>query len=233
MRLIINLDGAFEIPYDHSYLLYSAVLSAMKNIDQDLVSQIHNNSRSPKYCMSQLLPGGKRNFTKSGLRAERFIFLISSLNSEILEKIKSGIEKQKFITIGNSKLPVHSTILENPPITSGIVNMISRSPIVLKNEGKYITARDPDFSRVLENNIAAKYMKVRGGSPRIRFLRITDTKVKLSNLKGVGIPSSMVAFTISADYDLIEFIVNVGVGAKTQMGFGFIEEQKKGVDNDF
>ena len=73
----------------------------------------------------------------------------------------------------------------------------------------------------------------KGTLPKIQFMRITNSKPKLSNLKGTGIPSSIISFTISADYDLLDFIQNTGLGSKTQMGFGFIEEQKSGVEYDF
>jgi|GEM_PF-5348040 CRISPR-associated endoribonuclease Cas6 len=231
MRLIINLDGGNEVPYDHSYLLYSAVINAVRSVDTSLASAIHNNSHYPWYCLSQLLPGGKREYTKTGMKAERFIFLISSLDTAVLEKIKAGIERQENIFVGNIEMSVHSTMMETPYISSGIVNMISRSPIVLKSEGRYVSSKDEDFQSVLQNNITSKYAKVKQLLPRIKFMRITSAKSKLSALKGIRIPSTMVNFTISADYDLIDFIASVGIGSKTQMGFGFIEEQRRVSNN--
>ena len=233
VRLIVNLDSGSEVPYDHSYSLYSSILNALRNSDSGLALAIHNNPHFPRYCMSQLLPGGKRQFSKTGIIADRFIFLISSLEAEILYKIKRGLELQKQIILGSIVLPVRSTTLEPTSISSSIINMISRSPIVLKHQGKYVTSKDDIFSSVLQSNIISKYAKVKGTVPRIQFMRITNSKPKLSNLKGTGIPSSIISFTISADYDLLDFIQNTGLGSKTQMGFGFIEEQKSGVEYDF
>ena len=232
VRLLVNLDSESEVPYDHSYFLYSSILSALRNTNPGLASDIHNNPHFPRYCMSQLLPGGKREFSKTGIIADRFIFLISSLEAEILDKIKHGLELQGHIILGSNILLIHSITLETTRISSGIINMISRSPIVLKHQGKYVTSKDDIFSSVLQANIISKYAKVKGTLPKIQFMRITNSKSKLSNLKGTGIPSSMISFTISADYDLLDFIQNTGIGAKTQIGFGFIEEQKNGVDYD-
>ena len=226
MRLVINLDCNGEVPYDHQYLLYSSILNSVKGADENLVSKIHDNSHSPRFSLSQLLPVGEREFKGSGIKADRFIFFISSLDVTILEKIKFGIESKNYIIIGNNRMLIHSIKFETPRISSEIVNMISRSPVILKNENKYITTSDENFSTILQNNIISKYKKVTGKEPYIKFIRLTNSKSKLSILKGAGIPSSMLTFTIGANYELLDFIVNVGIGAKTQMGFGYIEEQR-------
>jgi len=234
MRLVFNLNsGGTEIPYDHSYRLYSAILQSLRAVDPSFASSIHDGSFIPKFCISQLLPGGKRVFGKTGIWAERFIFIISSLNDEFLAQIKQKLDSQKEIFLGDISLPIYSIKSETVYVSSEIVNMITRSPIVLKYGGKYITSNDEDFPAILQQNITSKYKKVQGVTANIKFLRITSAKSKLSTLKSAGIPSSMITFTISADYELLEFITRTGIGAKTQMGFGFVEEQKRGIEHDF
>ena len=233
MRLIINLDGGVEVSYDHTYQLYSFIVSAIRKVDQDLASKIHNNSHYPRYCMSQLLPGGKREFGKTSMKAERFIFLVSSLDKEILEKVKSGIEILEKVVIGKSELRLHSITFEHVNITSEIVNMFSRSPIILKENGKYLTPNDENYKTALVNNITSKYMKVKGTVPKIRFLKIISYKSKLMSLKNAKIPASFIKFTISSEYEFIDFIACVGVGSKTQMGYGFVEEERREVNYEF
>ena len=85
-----------------------------------------------------------------------------------------------------------------------------------------------DIQRVLESNIISKFQKVRGLKPNIRFIKIQDLKLKQVGFKGIKLPGLMIKFTISADLELLSFILTVGLGSKNKLGFGFIEEEKTG-----
>lgn len=228
MRLIVNLEGAGKtIPYDNSYALYSSLLSKLEAGNPSLAEAIHE-CRTPKFSISQLLPGGSRKFTKEGIKADRFIFLLTSLDDSFLKAVKDIIGKDGQLEMHGDVFKVYSLNQENVNPSSEIISIVSRSPVILKSDNRYVTLSEQEaFRTALVRNIESKYLKVTGKTEQVKFLNILDGKTKLANFKNAGIPCSFVRFTIGAGMDMLRVILHVGLGARTQMGYGFVEEVKK------
>lgn len=234
VRLIINLEGAGKlVPYDNSYALYSSVLSKLEAGGPDLAAAIHEG-RTPRFSLSQLLPGGSRRFTKEGIKADRFIFLLTSLDNSLLKTVKDIIGKDRQLQMNGDAFRVHSLSEENVNPSSEIISVVSRSPVILKSENRFVTLSDKyEFRTALICNIESKYLKVTGKLERVKFLNILDGKTKLANFKQARIPCSFIRFTIGAELNMLRVMLHVGVGARTQMGYGFVEEVKgQGQDHE-
>lgn len=228
MRLIINFNGeGLTIPYDHTYSLYSALLRSVSKYYSETSNKIHDNVESyfPKFCMSQLLPGGKRKMNANGKSADRFILLISSLDKEILDQIADSLTKDGQLMVCGVVLNLFSVKFEENKVSSEIVTLITRSPVILKNNGDYITSRDEIFNDVLLYNINRKIRKVIGDGASVHFTSILAHDERLLTVKGAKIPASQIKFTIGGDIGALEAIVQLGIGSKTQIGFGYIEEE--------
>lgn len=230
MQLIVNLDpNNFEIPYDHSYQLYSSLISLLDRLNPDMASQLHGYNSDLRFSMSQIMPGGKRRFTKEGFSGERFIFFISSFNKSILIKIRESLEESGHIVIFNNKFQIHSMFFRDVNPSSEIITIHSRSPIILKTGQKFLFNEPEEvILRAIDSNIRSKYLKANGRDPNIRFIQIQDIKTKKVGIKGVKLPGFLINFTISADLDVLSFILTVGLGSKNKLGFGFVEEEKAG-----
>ncbi len=227
MHLLINLDGGgIPIPYNHSYELYSSLLNVIKTHDPKLAEQIHSKDSAPSFCMSELLPGGKREFTKDSIMAERYILLLSSLNSGIISEISIALSKEGKLSIGSYTLKIFSIYTKEIKPSAEVVTLVSKGPVVIKNNNKYLTGNDNDFQEKLVENIRNKYKAATGKEGYVNFLKILSEKNKLVKIKDGLIPCTMIKIVISADFELLEVLLNVGVGSKTQMGFGFLEEEK-------
>ena len=235
MQLIVNLNSNdFEVPYDHSYQLYSSVISLVSKQNQEIASQIHGLNSNLKFSLSQLMPGGKRKFTKVGFTGERFVFIISSQETSLIYTIKNSLEMSGAVELFDNRFEIHSIFTRNVIPSAEIVTIKSRSPIILKNDNRYFFKESPEeIQRVLESNIIAKFQKVRGIKPNIRFIKIQGLKLKQVGFKGIKLPGLMVKFTISADIEVLTFILTVGLGSKNKLGFGFIEEEKQGDSDGF
>ena len=233
VQLIVNLDSSnLEVPYDHAYQLYSSLISLVSKQNQEIASQLHGFNSNLKFSLSQLMPGGKRKFTKVGFTGERYVFIISSLETSLIYEIKKSLEVSGFVELFHNHFRIHSVITRNITPTAEILTIKSRSPIILKNDNRYFFKESPEeIQRVLESNIIAKFQKVRGIKPNIRFIKIQGLKLKQVGFKGIKLPGLMIKFTISADIEVLTFILTVGLGSKNKLGFGFIEEEKQG-DSD-
>lgn len=235
MQLIVNIDSNnFQIPYDHSYQLYSSLLSLIAIQDEAMASKLHGYNPNFMFSMSQIMPGGKRKFTGRGFYGERFIFIISSLEDSLINLIEQALKKSGRIEMFNSSFHVHSVLRRQVRPSSEIITVKSRSPVILKKENKYYFMEPPEeILSALEFNMKNKYLKAMGKLSDIRFMKLNRIKLKKIGLKGVKLPGLMLSFTISADLEFLSFILNVGIGSKNKLGFGFVEEEKVGDYNNY
>jgi CRISPR-associated endoribonuclease Cas6 len=235
MQLIVNMDSNnFEMPYDHSYQLYSSLLSLIEKQNETVAPKLHGYNPHLRFNISQIMPGGKRKFTKQGFYGERFVFIISSLDESLIYIMKQALEQSGQISVFNNSFHIHSLLTRNVSPSSEIITVKSRSPIILKVDNKYYFKNSPEeILGALEFNIKNKYLKVKGNLPNIRFIKLQKIKLKEIGLKGVKIPGLMITFTISADLEFLSFILTVGIGSKNKMGFGFVEEEKAGDGYDY
>lgn len=228
-KLIINwdVDSNYTIPYDHSYLVYSSLLQALQEKDGQLDTIIHSEKKSPLYAMSNLIPSGNCKFTSKGMNAHKLVLLISSAHDDILSRFEKAISLAGHIKVGPAVLNYHSSSMTDIVVPSSVPELVSRSPIVLRDSNRYVTSGDSDFIHVLKSKIIAKVSATDNlHNPRISLLRLTWNKKKVFTVHSGKVPCSLVKFVIDADEPVLKNILTYGIGAKTQLGFGMIEVSK-------
>ncbi len=227
MKLILNFDKPIlpeVVSYDHQYMVYSGILNALSSINSGLADKLHCQDKGPEFVMSQLLGGGRKTFDNNGMIADRFVLLIASRKIEILSEIKKGIEKMGQLKAGPLILPYHSgeIVQINPP--GQTPELVTKSPVVLKVDGRFIRQGDEGFIDELKASIIRKYQAITGqDNASIRFLRILDSKSKLCRVGSAKIPCTHMRFVIDTDPEVVKIMMTDGLGSKTQLGFGFIE----------
>ena len=225
MQLIVNLDSdGSEISYDHSYQLFSSIISLVSGKDKGTADKLHTYNSNLRFNLSQLMPGGRRKFTNSGFYGDRFIFLISSLDSDLITHIRDLLNLSKEIEVLNHKLKIHSTLIRDIQPSSEIITLRTRSPAILKYNNKYLSNETEEIVlAAIQANIENKYMKVRGEKPNIKFIKIVKLKRKLVGIKGIKLPAFMLDIAICSKLEVLKFLIDVGLGSKNQLGFGFLE----------
>jgi len=234
MQLIINLDADnYKIPYNHSYQLYSSILSLLESQNSSLSNKIHNYRSGTKFSLSQLMPGGKRKFTDVGFYGERLVFIISSTEDSFIEELKANFSRSEYIEIFMHKFKIHSVRTAQISPSSEIINVKSRSPVILKVENKYLSNESEEqILEALMKNLRGKFLKVNKTDLNVRFVNIISIKRKVVEVKGTKLPAFMLKVMFNAELDVLKFILSVGFGSKNQLGFGFVEEEKEFVLDD-
>jgi CRISPR-associated endoribonuclease Cas6 len=171
------------------------------------------------------MPGGKRKFSKNGFVGERYLFFISSENDKLIFSLRDLLEENKKINLFDHKFEIYSLRIRKVEPSSELLMLKTRSPAILKENNHYLYSEDiEEISDSVLRNIKSKYLKAKGKEPNVRFLKIIKIKRKIVGFKNVKLPAFMIYFLISADNDVLKFIMQVGLGNKTKLGYGFIEE---------
>lgn len=223
-KLIVNIDNFNNsiIPYEHQYYIHSYILSELKVINEKLANEMYN-SKIPYFVMSQLNPGGNSIFKKDGFYCKRFVLFINSENRYLLEFLKNIFSENKIILLKDIKLRVHSSYIFQPKIDEIIPELVTRSPIILKNNSRYVAYGDDIFYDTFLESIEKKFAKILNKSITIRGLNIIYGKRKLYHIHNAPIECSVIKFIIDADVDVIRAILCFGIGKNTRLGFGMVD----------
>ena len=226
-KLIVNLDPEkldSIVPYDHQYVMYSSILLAINKYDPALAHEIHDKNAFPQFTMSQLIPAGDRDFLPEGIKAKRFVLMIISKNDKIINSCQKSLQESKKLSIADTRLIYHSSRVVDVREPPEIPELVSRSPIVLKSGGKYISFGDEEFLDTLKSNILGKVKAIHNSSTgRISFVRVLEGRKKAYTIHSAKVSCSIIRFIIDADRVVLDTIMNYGIGSKTQMGFGMVE----------
>jgi len=218
-------ENGAVIPYDHQYRTYASLLNCIRAIDPDLAASLHQAYAAPRFVMSQIMGSGKKKFTANGFSSDRYVLILSSRETDLLEKIASAVESEGSLKFEDVVLPFHSYSLI-PIIAPHIpVEFVTKSPIVVQIGDRYLRPGDDGFLKELKASILRKTAAIYPDRDigDIRYLRLIDSKNKLCTVAGGKIPCSFIRFVIDASTEIIETVVTNGVGSKNQIGFGFVE----------
>jgi CRISPR-associated endoribonuclease Cas6 len=208
-------------------MVYSGLLKCLSSVDSSLSDALHSTKGKPNYVMSQLLGAGRKTFDKDGIQAQRYVLLIASRDLQLLEQMKKGFEETKEMRVGILDLPYYSSEIVKVSIPEPLPEMVTRSPIALKKDGRFLRHGEGGFEVALKESIKRKYAAIMGReAPDIGILRVLESKSKLFRVGPAMIPCTHMKFCIDAPSDLIGIMLTDGVGSKNQLGFGFVEEAK-------
>jgi CRISPR-associated endoribonuclease Cas6 len=230
MKLVVNFDrprSGSPIPYDHQYMVYSGLLKCLSSVDSSLSDALHSTKKKPNFVMSQLLGVGGKVFDKDGIQSQRYVLLIASRDLQLLEQMRNGIEGTKEMRVGVLDLPYHSSEIVKVSVPGPFPELVTKSPIALKKDGRFIRHGEDSFEAALKDNVRRKYASITGcEAPDTGVLRIMESKTKLFRVGPAMIPCTHMRFCIDAPPELIAIMLTDGIGSKNQLGFGFIEEAR-------
>jgi len=223
-KLIINIDNSTNslIPYEHQYYIHAFILSELEKINPKLSSELYH-SKIPYFVMSQLIPGENAIFKKEGFFCKRLVLFINSADMSLLEFLKVIFAADKNILLNGLKLHVHSSYISNPPVDEIVPELVTRSPIILKDNNRYVAYGDDDFYKVLKNSLSNKLSKIFDRDIQIRGINVTYGKRKLYHIHNSPIVCSMIKFVIDVDSDALKALLCFGIGKNTRLGFGMVD----------
>lgn len=218
MRILIELSKNKEpVPYDYLPRLVGCVHKWIgPNTVHDKISL---------YSFCHLLNGCQENDHLSFRDGAKLI--ISSVNTEFLKVIISGIQKSPGFSYGMSVSGI--TIIQDPDLTNKTV-FKCLSPVFIKrtieNNQKYYVYSDPEASQLLTETLLTK-MKAAGIQNKTISIQFdphyNNPKTKLILYNSIKIKSSICPVIIEGDPDAKLFAWNAGIGNSTGIGFGAIE----------
>lgn len=239
-------EKAVFLPYKlYRKGLTNAVYSFLNHSNADYGKLIHENGWSSDrpaniklFCYSDLL-GKNILMDDEGISflSDTQYLKISSPDQGFISHIASGAILTDVLDIAGRKYKIESIKKYVSPEFSTYAVFKSITPIVISSSREDQQRNIPRFLRSsfvslieqrLVHNMLVKYstfknQKIAEIPLKIKVLSITD-KIKYHEGAEFSFPCFYGSFALQGDPELIKFAYQVGLGEKTGMGFGFVEE---------
>jgi len=244
MRFRISLyseKAKFKLPYNYNYALASAIYSFLSKGNASFSDFLHDegfyhNGKAFKLFTFSPLFSSRRKALKDGLLMEGKIdWFISSPREEFVANLANGILEQGFLSFRGQRLIVEQVEVLHQPTFENRMPFRTLSPIVIStgkvdNNGnlhkRYLSPEEPEFSKILEENLRRKYKVCYGKEPTgvgISLELLRTPQSKLIDYKGIKVRGWFTHFIAQGNTDLIEIGYKAGFGENNSAGFGMVE----------
>ena len=260
MRITLELSHrqrTVTLPINNSHLISSLIYNIVDKSSSEYAELLHDqgyrlqNRAFKLFTFSPVYPGSRRKWVmhENGTMstAEALLHVtISSPKEEFIEHLVIGLLQEPFVWIGKERFRVETVRkLDSPDFTDNMP-FIMLSPLVcttkreLEQYPQFLFPGDPEFERVLLENLCRKYQVLHGrefacNSEQFSFVidpayveRMNGKIQKLITLKEgrsdeTKIKGTLAPFRLQAPRELIEVGYECGFGEKNSMGFGMVK----------
>ncbi|NTU54136.1 MAG: CRISPR-associated endoribonuclease Cas6, partial [Chlorobiaceae bacterium] len=182
MRITLELSHrkrSVTLPINNSHLISSLIYNIVDQSSSDYAKRLHEqgyrleNRAFKLFTFSPLYPAHSRKWLlhENGTMStgESLLHLtISSPKDEFIEHLVVGLMRETVVWIGNERFHVETVRKLDPPEYSDEMHFIMLSPVVCTTKHgpeqypQYLYPGDPEFTRVLLENLCRKYQTLYG-----------------------------------------------------------------------
>ena len=236
MQLLLTFEntGIVDIPVNYNYYIQSSIFTLLADEDPEYAAMLHDTAYGGKYRYKLFTFGelkGKSHFHDKKLYYEGNIVLeIRSVSDMFLQVIMNSALKAGKMRIGKHDLQIKNIELFTYQITDSLIKIHTLTPIVAKaqtddNKTIYYSPQDVRFIRRVREAFESKYEVYFGTKPQssIDILPMNEGKKVVTNYKGTWINAYHGVFQLYGEPEHLQFLYDVGLGAKTSQGFGMFD----------
>jgi CRISPR-associated endoribonuclease Cas6 len=260
MRITLELSHrkrTVTLPINNSHLVSSLIYNIVDQSSSDYAERLHEqgyrreNRAFKLFTFSPVYSGHSRKWAlyDNGTMSTSDALLhvtISSPKPEFIEHLVVGLMRETLVSIGKERFRVETVRKLDPPEFSDEMRFIMLSPVVCTTKrepeqyAQYLYPGDPEFKRVLFENLCRKYQTLHGRSiecseadfefelNRAYVERMQGKIQKLITIKEgwsdeTKIKGTLAPFRIRAPRELIEVGYECGFGEKNSQGFGMVK----------
>ena len=236
MQILLTFEntGIIDIPVNYNYYIQSSIFALLADEDAGFSAMLHDNAYGGKYKYKMFTFGelkGRNHFHDKKLYYEGDIRLeIRSASDMFLQVIMNSALRTRKIRIWKHDLQIKNVELFTYQITDSLIKVRTLTPIIAKeqtddNKTIYYSPQDVRFIRRIREGFESKYEAFSGEKPRtsIDMLPVKEGKKVVTNYKGTWINAYHGIFQLYGEPESLQFLYDVGLGAKTSQGFGMFD----------
>lgn len=206
-------DGP-DPPYDHNFLLGSAVLSLLRDHSPEASQAIHDSPHRTAYVLSEI-------HRVTG-KAKEAWFRVGTSHERVANIVGKALVPGTELRINATTFRIADLAIEEPTVRPG--EYVTLSPILLRDKetGQHLVHDSPGYVERLQaaaNHQVKQYLKKEG---TIRVLRFEPQAVRKRTIKGRTVLAQKGRMLLDGPEDELRLMVDHGIGMSPALGFGMV-----------
>jgi CRISPR-associated endoribonuclease Cas6 len=257
LKLELKGNGPYLLPINYQYPLSAWIYKVIHQGNNKFAHWLHEKGYMDKKRQYKLFTFSQLNIDKFTIDNDRLVInnplsslIISFFANEAAEPFIKGLFQDQKGSMGDKTSQVEFTIQQisklQDPQFSGTTIYQTLSPIVVSKtpdeRGQaplYLHPEDPDFVRILNDNLVNKYTAWMlsdagtgnqiplGQSDNFEFRHLSKPKPRLITIKAntpqqTRVRGFMMKFSLQAPAPLLQMGYHAGFGEKNSLGFGCV-----------
>lgn len=241
MRLHIVFTGEDKVvlPWDYLHwlhgFLYTAIAKASPKLGQFLHEQgfVTGTHRYKMVTFSRLYPAKAQSHPEGLQMCPPIHWWVSSPLPAPMEALAITLLTDGQVPLGEVVLTLEKIEVEPTPTLTGRVLLETTSPMVVstgiikgrKMNHRFLSVNDPDFWRIVTENLKRKYQALWGKVPedaQVRFEPVGKWRSKLFRVQRTQVRGYEGRFYAEGDERLLQLGYEAGFGARNAQGFGMV-----------
>ncbi len=236
MQLLLTFDnkGVIDIPVNYNYYIQSAIFNLLADEDAEYAALLHDTAYGGKARYKMFTFGelnGRNHFHDKKLYFEGDMLLeIRSASDEFIQVLADAVLRVGKMRIGRHTLEIKKLEGLDYQISETLIKIRTLTPIIAKNQTEdkktiYYSPQDVRFIRRVREAFESKYEACCETRPQtsIDMLPVKEGKKIVTKYKGTWITAYHGIFQLYGEPEHLQFMYDVGIGAKTSQGFGMFE----------
>lgn len=210
----LTRTGGPDPPYDHNFMLGSAVYQRLQKISEEAADILHDSHERSAYVVSEIhrVPG----------QPKEAWFRVGTSNQSVVRLITEAFRPGETLRIGPSTFQLRELEVEEPPVRPG--RFFTISPILLREEdsNRSIVHDSDDYHGTLQSAINGQIQNNLGETSSVSVRRVEPQAVRKRTIDGGTYLAQKARVHLNGSEDHLRFLVNHGIGASPALGFGMV-----------
>jgi CRISPR-associated endoribonuclease Cas6 len=241
MRIAVNfaLEKDLLLPWSYIDWLRGLLYGAMDRGIPQIAQLVHDQGflaggKQYKLIVFSLLHPQRYETTSQGLRvAGGLRWEVSSPLEPLIEAVTLGLLSEPEARLGKERVYIAQVRVLPPPPFKHQMIFTTLSPICVstgerdehgKFQKRFLSPDDPDFGRVLNENLKRKAEVVSGTAVAgdVTFTRLGQPRSKLLTVNDTQIRGWLMTFRVEGPAELLRVGYEAGFGERNAQGFGMV-----------
>lgn len=210
---LTRVDGP-DPPYDHNFLLGSAVYNRLKATSDEAADVLHDSHERSAYVVSEIhrVPG----------KPKEAWFRVGTSNQSVTRLMTEAFRPGEKLRIGPATFELRELQVDEPNVRPG--RFFTISPILLREEdsNQSIVHDSGGYHGILQSAINGQIQNNMGETSSISLRRIEPQAVRKRTIGDSTYLAQKARLHLSGTEDHLRFLVNHGIGASPALGFGMV-----------
>ena len=236
MQLLLTFDnkGVIDFPVNYNYYIQAAIFALLADEDSEYAALLHDTAYGGKAKYKMFIFGGlkgRNHFHDKKLYFEGDIMLeIRSASDEFIHVLAESVLREGKMRIGRHTLEIKEVEGLDYRIDESLIKIRTLTPIIAKEQTEdkktiYYSPQDVRFIRRVREAFESKYEACCETKPQssIDILPVKGGKKIVTKYKDTWITAYHGIFQLYGEPEHLQFMYDVGLGAKTSQGFGMFD----------